>query len=944
VGVPMAVQIGLLGEVEVHFDGKLLAAGHARQRSVLAALLLDANRPVSVDELVERVWANHPAQHARSALYNYISRLRQVLAEAGVPIDLGSGGYVVTIDPMSIDLYRFRELSAQARTAIDDQEKVALFHEALELWRGQAFGVLDTPWLNRVRAGLDTERGAAALDLVDIELSLGRHADVIHDLRSRQRADPLDERLTGQLLVALYRSGRQSEALTRYEDLRRRLAEDLGVDPGPELRNLHHQILTMDPALAAPYRPVIRSRDQPSWPVVVGEPPLVATAFQSRPGVQGRLAAAMGMAGSTTVVTQVLTGDGGIGKTQLAAKAFEQAHLSRTTDLCVWITATSTEAVMTGYAQTMDAIDPGTAFADPKSGACAFLSWLRRTDRSWLIVLDDVPNPRVLTEWWPVGGQGRTLVTTRRRDAVLSEQGRTLVDLGVYEPREAEQYLTERLSGAQTRGDVLDGAPDLAVTLGFLPLALTQAAAVILDDGLTCAQYQIRFTDRSRRLADLFPAGVDEQQGTVATTWSLALQTADRLTPFGYARPLLALIAVLNANGIPEIVLLSAAAREFVVDQVANQSTGEVTGGDDRTAQRAGLRALHALNLIAHDPADTQLSVRMHALAQRATRESFEPTLLSAAYRSAADALLQAWPEVERDLGLSAALRQNAIALAALAGEILWRPHAHQVLFRTGASLGNMGLVGVAVEYWRDLTVTSMRVLGLDHPDTLSTRHNLARWRGEAGDPSGAATAFADLFTDRQRVLGRDHPDTLSTRHSLAYWKGKAGDPSGAATAFADLFTDRLRILGPDHPRSLATRHNLARWRGEAGDPSGAATAFADLLTDSLRVLGRDHHDTLAARHSLARWRGEAGDPSGAATAFADLLTDSLRVLGRDHPDTLSTRHSLAYWKGKAGDPSGAATAFADLLTDSLRVLGRGHPDTLNTRRNLGYWQDKSTK
>ena len=178
--------------------------------------------------------------------------------------------------------------------------------------------------------------------------------------------------------------------------------------------------------------------------------------------------------------------------------------------------------------------------------------------------------------------------------------------------------------------------------------------------------------------------------------------------------------------------------------------------------------------------------------------------------------------------------------------------------------------------------------------------------RDVTGGPAGPATAFEQLLTDRLRVLGPDHSDTLTTRNNLASWRGMSGDPPGAVTAFEQLLTDRLRVLGPDHSDTLTTRNNLAYWRGKSGDPAGAVTAYEQLLTDYLRILGPDHQQTLTTRSDLAYWRGEAGDPAGAVTAFEQLLTDYLRILGPDHRQTLTTRSDLAYWRGEADDQRGS--------------------------------------
>jgi Tetratricopeptide repeat len=365
------------------------------------------------------------------------------------------------------------------------------------------------------------------------------------------------------------------------------------------------------------------------------------------------------------------------------------------------------------------------------------------------------------------------------------------------------------------------------------------------------------------------------------------------------------------------------------------QDEPEVSAQDARLA----VRNLHRLSLLTHDPNGGPRAVRMHALTQRATLERLGPSALGTAVRAAAESLTQAWPTVENDPPLSQVLRANAAALASHHPTALWDTGAHPLLLRAGRSLGETGLVSEAVAYFTDLADQASARLGPDHPRTLATRHNLARWRGLAGDPAGAATATAELLTDQLRVLGPDDPNTLITRGNLARLWGEAGDPARAATAYAELLTDQLRVLGPDHPATLINRGNLALWRGEAGDPTGAATATAELLTEQLRALGPDHPNTLTTRSNLARLRGEGGDPAGAAAAVAELLTDQLRVLGPDHPDTLITRSNLASWRGHAGDPAGAATALAELLTNQLRVLGPDHPDSLATRLILAYWR-----
>jgi DNA-binding SARP family transcriptional activator len=249
----VAVEFRLLGAIEARVDDQVVDIGHARQRCVLAALLVQPGRPVPADVLIDHVWADQLPHHARNALSAYVSRLRGVLAATSdVQIVRGSGGYVLTADPMTVDLHRFRYLVSQARSIGDDEQATALYAEALELWQGEALATLDTPWVNNTRHSLAAERLSAELDRTDAELRLGRHIELVPELSIRAATYPLHERLAGQLMLALYRSGRQAEALAHYERMRVRLADELGVVPTAPLQELYQQILTTGPQASRP--------------------------------------------------------------------------------------------------------------------------------------------------------------------------------------------------------------------------------------------------------------------------------------------------------------------------------------------------------------------------------------------------------------------------------------------------------------------------------------------------------------------------------------------------------------------------------------------------------------------------------------------------------------------------------------------------------------------
>ncbi|MEU6408791.1 BTAD domain-containing putative transcriptional regulator [Microbispora sp. NPDC046933] len=255
------VRYSLLGPLRAWRDGQELDLGWARQQAVLAVLLLEMNRPVSVSAIVDAVWGNDPPRNARSTVQTYVSRLRRVLqpgrtANARNAVLLSTdAGYQVRGDPTELDVAIFerRLAAAQDHRARGDHEAAAAeVDAALALWRGEPFGGLEGPRLEAERRRL-SERHAFARELrAAIRLELGQNTAAIAELTRLIGEFPLQERLRGLLMLALYRAGRQADALAAYQDVRRLLAEELGIDPGPELRDLHERILRNERELAGP--------------------------------------------------------------------------------------------------------------------------------------------------------------------------------------------------------------------------------------------------------------------------------------------------------------------------------------------------------------------------------------------------------------------------------------------------------------------------------------------------------------------------------------------------------------------------------------------------------------------------------------------------------------------------------------------------------------------
>jgi DNA-binding SARP family transcriptional activator len=241
------VDLRLLGPVEVRLEDRPIELGPRKQRAVLAMLALEVGRTVSADRLAEGLWGEAPPPSAAKMVQLYVSHLRRALDGDGVRIVTHGRGYELELADGDVDAVRFERLLEQSRP-----------REALALWHGDALADLaDEPFAAPEIRRLDELRLRASERAIDADLEAGRHAEVIGELDRLVAEQPLRERLHGQRLLALYRAGRQSEALAAYRDARSRLVDEIGVEPGAELRQLHDAILAQDPALdlPAPDRP-----------------------------------------------------------------------------------------------------------------------------------------------------------------------------------------------------------------------------------------------------------------------------------------------------------------------------------------------------------------------------------------------------------------------------------------------------------------------------------------------------------------------------------------------------------------------------------------------------------------------------------------------------------------------------------------------------------------
>ena len=250
------MEFRVLGPLEVSKDGRLLPLGGRQQRAVLAILLLQANQVVSANALINALWGERAPESAANTIQGYVSRLRKLLSNGDCEaVVFRSPGYVLEVESEQVDSYRFERLvrdAAQLRASDNLEPARALLDDALALWRGEVLAdlALDSfvsPELGR----LEELRLSALEQRIALDLALGRHAEVVAELESLVAEHPLREQLRGDLMLALYRSGRQADALEIYRKGRQLLVSELGIEPGPEIRELERAILGQDPSIEA---------------------------------------------------------------------------------------------------------------------------------------------------------------------------------------------------------------------------------------------------------------------------------------------------------------------------------------------------------------------------------------------------------------------------------------------------------------------------------------------------------------------------------------------------------------------------------------------------------------------------------------------------------------------------------------------------------------------
>jgi DNA-binding SARP family transcriptional activator len=500
------VEFRVLGSLEAAHDGRRIELGTPRMRAMLALLLLRAGQVVAVEQIIDELWPEGTDADARAVVHVYASRLRRALGQPGLVLTR-TPGYLIQIDPDQVDLHRFDELVAQAREAADGPRRVALFDQALSLWRGPAFADLPaSPVLAAEAARLGEHRLAVVEESLDARLAVGQSGELVAELTALVLEHPLRERPHALLMRALYRSGRQAEALDVYQRLRRRLADELGIDPSHELRALHQRMLVADPALdaqpTAARTPVPRQLPAPAGQFV-GRADELKSLTQQLESAADRPA---------PVLISSIGGGGGIGKTWFAVH-WAHEHLDRFPDGQLYVDLRgydpagepmTTATAVRGFLDALG-VNPSTVPLDLDARAALYRSLV--VDKRMLVVLDNARDTAHVTPLLPGTPSCTVLVTSRHLLGGLITTHRAMpLTLGVLSDMEARELLCGHLGRERIAAEP-EAVAELVAHCAGLPLALSiLTARAAMHPDLRLADLAAELRDASSRL-DVLDAG-----------------------------------------------------------------------------------------------------------------------------------------------------------------------------------------------------------------------------------------------------------------------------------------------------------------------------------------------------------------------------------------------------------------------------------------------------
>ncbi|MEV5955027.1 BTAD domain-containing putative transcriptional regulator [Streptomyces sp. NPDC051987] len=925
------VELRLLGPVELSLPGRTVEVGPPQRRTVLAALAVDTGRPVPVDALIRRVWGADPPDGARRALHAHVARLRRLCEQTGDPgrprlrLVRRSGGYLLDAGPDQVDIHRFRRLAGQAREpSLPDGARAALLREALGTWHGEPLAGLAGQWAARVREAWRRQHVDAAVAWAQVESRVSDPGAVIGPLTELLDAYPLVEPLTGALMRALHAAGRSAEALDCYTAVRKRLAEELGTDPGADLRTVHEAILrgSLDgpverPVSRPPDRAAPRARPPVApalWPGVRPTEPPMAVPSQLPMGVRGfigrgkelaRLEDILASAADqpSAVVITAVSGTAGVGKTALAVHWARRAQAAFP-DGQLYVnlrgfapggSAMSPAEAVRGFLDALG-VPPARIPAGPQAQVGLYRSLL--AGRRVLVVLDNARDAEQVRPLLPGAPGCLALVTSRRSlTGLAAAEGAQLLTVGLLAAGEARELLVRRLGAERVTADP-DAVREIVARCAGLPLALAIVAArAAAQPDLPLAALAAELRAADRRL-DALDGGETSSEVRAVFSWSyraLDPQAARIFRLLGlHPGPDAGLPAVAALAGVP-----AARARVLLAELVRGHLLTEQPGG--RYAFHDLLRAYAAELVATHDSDDSRYA---------AAHRLFDH-YLHTAHR--ADALLTPRPS---PAPLPPAQPGSAAEeLSAHRQAQAWFTAEHPVLL---AAVERAAAAGLPGHTWRLASALTTFLDRHGNRRALIAAHraalDAARRQGDAG---GQAEAHRGLGLAEDRL---ERPDAARAHYLRALELfGEAGDRAGQARIHQHL--SRMSEAQGRHGEALDHAHDSLALHRAVADRAGQSAAL-NHIGWILAQLG-DHQQALTYCRQALELARETGDLNGQAH-IQDSLGYIRHRLG-EHAEAVGHYQQAVGLFRLTGDRHGEAAALV-CLGDVHAATGRPGP------------------
>ena len=941
------LRLGVLGPVQARRGAAPISLGAPMQRAVLGLLALYPESGLRRSALIDALWGDDPPATAAAMVQSYVSRLRHALGgsrQAGL-LAAVSGRYRLDAEACEIDHVVFATLVSQARgirTVAGPAAASVAYTRALALWRGDPLGGVDTLREHPAVIRLNLLRAEAVTEYAEAASAAGWHDRVLGELQALTSREPLNERAHAQLMVALAGSGRQADALGVYEQLRRRLDEQLGIGPGAELADAHSRVLRQDITGSGPARGAVTApvRGHSGSPEALGPGPSTAAGTRAvvprqlpagAPHFAGRvveLAALTGMlgqgadaparvtdaSGGGTVVISAIGGMAGVGKTALALE-FAHRIVGRFPDGQLYLNLrgfdpagdplTAEEAVRAFLNALQVPPEQIPAAAEAQEGLYRSLLAGRRM----LIVLDNAADAAQVRPLLPGRGGCLVVVTSRRQVAGLAAtHGAHLLSLDVLHAAEARDLLGARLGTTRAASEPAAIA-ELAELCSRLPLALSIAAALAAArPDLSLAALVAELQNQRRRL-DVLNAGDATASVRAVFSWS-----HDRLSD-----PAARMFRLLGLHPGPDVTIPAAASMAGISSDDARQLMAELTDSNLLTEHMPGRFAFHDLmHAYAGDRAQRQDGGKESRAAVQRGLDFYLQTaraadrLLNPA-REPASLMISAQPGVilERIDGIPRALAwltaEHSVLLAAVrwAADARFDVHARELAAAMVTYLDRQG-------HLRDYAVTQVTALAAaqragDLPGRARAHLDLAGAFGRLGEHDRARDNFLhalSMFQDLGDCGGQGR-----ARLSLGWVLNETGEHAQALAHCQDaleLFRAssepvwQARALGAvgwcgtllgDHARALAVCHEAVGLHRELGDKLGEAAAW-ESLGDAHHHLGQHHKAVACFRRSVLLYAG-LGEHYYNAEALSR-IGDSYQAVGDLHAARDAWQQALA--------------------------------------------------